>query len=507
MVGEFSFPCSALRVADFQSAVFVSALFLLTSTPFARAEDKSPTEADFYPITRFETPEGVVLEPGGFQFMPDGRMAVCSRRGEIWLIREPLSKQVKAHQFERFAHGLHEALGLAYRDGWLYVTQRCDVSRLRDTDGDGLADDFEVFNDGWEISGDYHEYAFGSKFDPKGNIWVVLCLTGSFDSNCRYRGWCVRITPEGKLLPTASGIRSPGGIGMNAAGDVFYTDNQGPWNGTCALKHLAPGKFVGHPAGNKWYELARDMLGPAPKEPMSGSRFMVEAGKIPEYEPPAILFPYDKMGKSASGVVCDTSGGKFGPFQGQMFVGDQSASTVMRCFLEKVEGHYQGACFPFLEGIGSGTLALELTADGSLFVGGTNRGWGSRGPLPFSIERVNWTGKVPFEILEVRAKPDGFELVFTEPVDAAKAGEIQSYTISTYTYIFQASYGSPEVDRTEPTITSAKVSADGKSVRLSIAGLQAGHVHELHAPGVRSSVGMPLLHNVVYYTLNYVPTE
>jgi len=152
-------------------------------------------------------------------------------------------------------------------------------------------------------------------------------------------------------------------------------------------------------------------------------------------------------------------------------------------------------------------LALELTADGSLFVGGTNRGWGSRGPLPFSIERVNWTGKVPFEILEVRAKPDGFELVFTEPVDAAKAGEIQSYTISTYTYIFQASYGSPEVDRTEPTITSAKVSADGKSVRLSIAGLQAGHVHELHAPGVRSSVGMPLLHNVVYYTLNYVPTE
>ena len=42
---------------------------------------------------------------------------------------------------------------------------------------------------------------------------------------------------------------------MNAAGDLFYTDNQGPWNGTCSLKHLIPGKFVGHPGGHKWYEL------------------------------------------------------------------------------------------------------------------------------------------------------------------------------------------------------------------------------------------------------------
>lgn len=52
------------------------------------------------------------------------------------------------------------------------------------------------------------------------------------------------MTPDGKSMPTCSGIRSPGGIGMNADGDVFYTDNQGPWNGTCGLKHLIPGKFM-----------------------------------------------------------------------------------------------------------------------------------------------------------------------------------------------------------------------------------------------------------------------
>ncbi|MEO1529033.1 MAG: hypothetical protein AAFX06_26740 [Planctomycetota bacterium] len=464
-----------------------------------------PTEADYYPITTFEIPEGVVLEASGFQLMPDGKMAVCSRRGEIWMVSDPFSTEVKSEQFKRFAHGLHETLTLAQRDGWLYTTQRCDVSRLRDTDGDGVADEFEVVNDDWAISGDYHEYAFGSKFDKNGDIWVVLCLTGSFGSNVPYRGWCVRITKDGKLIPTCSGIRSPGGIGANHVGDIFYTDNQGPWNGTCSLKHLREGKFLGHPGGFKWYDLAEEFIGPKPEEPESGSRIMTEAKRLPKLEPPAILFPYNKMGKSAAGVACDTTAGEFGPFQNQVFVTDQSYSTVMRCYLEKVQGHYQGACFPFLEGFKSGSLALEMTDNGKLFVGGTNRGWGSRGRRPFAVERVDWTGKVPFEIHEMRAKPDGFELTFTKPADRKTLESIASYRLGTYTYIFQSSYGSPEVDHTEPTIRSATAAADGKSVRLVVDGLQEGHVHELHCEGVRSADGLPLLHNEAYYTLNYLP--
>ncbi|MEW4529513.1 hypothetical protein [Maioricimonas sp. JC845] len=479
----------------------------LLSAGVVVADDAAlPTEDDYYRITRFEVPEDVVLEASAFQLMPDGRMAVASRRGEIWMVDNPFADEVKAEQFTRFAHGLHEVLSLAEKDGWLYLTQRCDLSRIKDSDGDGLADQFEVVNDGWEISGDYHEYAFGSKFDANGDIWVTLCLTGSFSSKCKYRGWCVRINSEGELIPTCSGIRSPGGVAFNAEGDVFYTDNQGPWNGTCSLKHLIPGKFMGHPGGFAWYDIAEDVMGPRPQEPKSGSRFMTEAKKIPEYEPPVILFPYKKMGQSASGIACDTTGGKFGPFEGQMFVADQTFSTVMRCSLEKVQGHYQGACFPFREGFGSGSLGVEMTPQGAMFVGGTNRGWGSRGNKPFAVERLDWTGKVPFEIHSMHARPDGFELVFTQPVDAETAGNVESYTLETYTYIFQASYGSPEVDHTTPTIESATVSEDGLRVRLKVDGLQEGHVHELHSAGVRSADGLPLLHKEAYYTLNYIPT-
>jgi glucose/arabinose dehydrogenase len=467
----------------------------------------APDESTYYPIVVMEPPEGVVLEGGAVCLLEDGRLAVGTRRGEIWIVDQPEQGQPGPEAFHLFASGLHEPLGLAQRDGWLYVTQRPDITRIRDTDGDGLADDFEVFAEGWGVSGDYHEYAFGSPFDRDGNLWVALCLTGSFSSEVPFRGWAVRVTPDGNVVPTTSGLRSPGGIGMNQAGDVFYTDNQGPWNGTCSLKHLVPGKFVGHPDGNVWYAQAGPQMGQRPANPTSDSRIMAEAARIPELEPPAVMFPYVKMGQSASGIACDSSDGKFGPFHGQLFVGDQMQSIVMRVFLEQVQGHYQGACFPFRSGLSSGAVGMAFDPRGVLYVGTTARGWGSRGNREFSLERIDWSGKVPFEILEMRARPDGFQLVFTQPVDRDSATRLESYQLSTYTYIYRAEYGSPEVDQTEPRITAANVSDDGRQVDLQVEGLQRGHIHELHAAGVRNSDGLPLLHDTAYYTLNYLPTE
>jgi len=487
----------------------LSWLLVLTLAAPAFAQQKpGASEDDYYKILRFDPPAGEVLEGGALEMMPDGKVAFGTRRGEIWLVENAFSDNPANAKFTRFAHGLHEILGLAQKDGWLYVVHRPDVTRIKDTDGDGKADLFEVVAEGWNVTGDYHEYAIGSRFDKGGNIWITLCLTGSFTSDAKFRGWAGKITPEGKFVPTTSGVRSPGGVGFNAEGDVFYTDNQGPWNGACALKHLTVGGFVGHPESFKWYkEPEAKYLGEAPVVPKSGSRMNVEAKKIPQLVPPPILFPYSKMGQSAAGIDCDRSGGKFGPFANQLFVGDQTHSTVMRVFLEKVNGRYQGACFPFRQGLACGVVPLCFAPDGSMFAGGTSRGWGSRGTRPFSLERLVWTGKTPFEVQEMRAKPDGFELLFTQPVDPATAGKAESYKLSTYTYIFQASYGSPEVDQTTPKLTKIEVAKDGKSVRLFVDKLQEGHVHELHLPGVRNASGESLLHAVAYYTLNQIPTK
>jgi hypothetical protein len=234
---------------------------------------------------------------------------------------------------------------------------------------------------------------------------------------------------------------------------------------------------------------------------------MTEAARIAELEPTAVLFPYVKMGQSASGIACDISDGKFGPFSGQLFVADQTHSTLMRVDLEQVKGHYQGACFPFVSGLASGGVGVEMTPDGSVFVGGTSRGWGARGGKDFSIQRIDWTGREPLAILRMLAQHDGFELLFTRPVDRELAGQAQRYKMQTYTYIYQSDYGSPEVDHTEPTIVSATPSDDGLRVRLVVDGLQIGHVHELHIDGLLGEQGESLWQPAAYYTLNFLPEQ
>ena len=105
----------------------------------------------------------------------------------------------------------------------------------------------------------------------------------------------------------------------------------------------------------------------------------------------------------------------------------------------------------------------------------------------------------------MKAKPDGFELKFTQPVSAESASNVESYSLPTYTYIYQESYGSPEVDHVDCKITKAVVSSDRLSVRLYVDKLHEGHVHELHLDGVKSELDKPLWHPVAYYTLNYIP--
>lgn len=461
-------------------------------------------EAEFYPIVSLATPSDTLFEVGAIELLPDGKIAVSTRRGEVWIGSGAFDQA--APQWTLFARYLHEVLGLSWRDGSLYATQRPEVTRLKDEDGDGQADLFECVSDGWGIKGDYHEYAFGSRHDKDGNIWVTLCLTGSFTAESLYRGWVLRISPDGKVIPTACGVRSPGGIGFGPKGEVFYCDNQGPWNGSSSLKHIKPGSFQGNPNGNIFFPFANGAIGEAPLYPtLTGTRTVTERARLATYVPPAVVLPHGKLGQSPTGIAL-IENDKFGPFQGQLLVGEQTFSLIQRVFLEEVNGVWQGAAFPFINGFKSGNIAVRLAEDGTLFTGGSDRGWGARGGKQEALERVRWTGKTPFEVLEMRAKPQGFQLRMTEPVDPASAVD-GSFVMSAHTYIYQPAYGSPEVDQVTPTVKVAAVSADGLTIDLQVEPLTKGHVHELSIKGLRNKAGKPLLHPTGYYTLNEIPAQ
>jgi hypothetical protein len=469
---------------------------------------QTPREDDFYRIETLKLPDEVVLEVGGILPLDESRVMACTRRGEVWTITNPWSDKPT---FTLAFDGLQEPLGLAAPEGVgkgkpIYVAQRGELSRMFDDDGDWRIDRLETVCSDWGISGNYHEYAFGPAVDRNGDFWITLNRPfGSEPFGPKdWRGWAVRVTRDGIAHFDVAGLRSPCGVAASPEGEIFYTDNQGEWCPTNKLAVLQRGDFHGHPHGidsAKRPESNVEHPGPIP----DGILMPDAVTRIPHLRLPAVWFPYDKMGKSASGLAWDTTGGKFGPFAGQIFVGDQHHGSVMRVALEKVGGEWQGACFPFRMNFQCGIVRVSFLPDGSLAAGETNRGWGSRGTKPWGLERCVWTGAMPFEIHSLQATPNGFRLRFTKPVDRASAADPASYACKTYTYELHERYGSDEMDTKPATVKSATASDDGLTVDLVLDGVREGYVHELVAAGVRSSDGLPLLHSDAYYTLNRRP--
>lgn len=503
------------------------ALSFSFSTTFAQ---ETPKEEDFYKINKVKTPEGTILEVGGLVTLPNGDLGISTRRGEVFIVENPTSSRP---YFRKFASGLHEILGLAYKDGALYCAQRGELTKLIDRNLDGKADVYETVY-AWPLSGHYHEYSFGPKIAPDGSFFVTgnvafgdeMWYRG--ESRVPMRGWTMNITEDGVMKPWATGMRSPAGPGM-IDGQLYYTDNQGDWVGSGAIWRVEKGDFIGHPAGLRWTgradspvklteEYFRSKINERRDVDANGRAIKPEnrvneefktlfqmKKDFPELRLPSVWLPYGTLGISTSEPV-KIPEGAFGPLAGQILIGDQGMSIISRVFMEKVNGVEQGASFLFRSGFRSGVLRLAWGEDGSLFVGETNRGWGSAGDANEGLERLTYA-KNPFEMRAVRAMPDGFEIEFTSPVDKKSAEDLASYDVSSYIYKYHPVYGSPPVNLEPLKVKGVKLSADGLRARIIVDNLRQYYIHTIKAEGIREAgSSSALLHPIAYYTLNSIPT-
>ena len=512
------------------TAGIAAGMFLMTTAITSVKAQESPKEEDFFRIARISSPEGTLLEVGGLCTLPNGDLGVATRRGDIFIVENPSSNKP---YFRKVASGLHEVLGLAYKNGSLYCAQRGELTKMTDTNMDGKMDLFETVYS-WPLSGHYHEYSFGPVLGPDGSFFVSGNVAFGDEewwrgeSRVPWRGWMMHITEDGKMEPWATGFRSPCGLGT-IDGELFYTENQGDWMGSGGLTHVKKGSFVGHPAGLRWTGMPnspvkltteelyakvdprfrRDANGNAIKpENVENEKFVTlfDMKKyFPEVQLPAVWLPHGILGIS-NAQLTTIPDGAFGPFAKQVLIGDQGQSKIVRVYLEKVKGEYQGAAWDFRSGFQSGVLRLAWGKDGSLFVGETNRGWGSAGDANQGLQRLVWNNRVPFEMRTVSAMPDGFEITFTQPIDKKYAEDIASYNVESFIYKYHPVYGSPTVNSEKLTIKGVQVSPDGMKVRLVIDGLRQYYIHKLSLNGIRTTEkSYSLVHPDVYYTLNNIP--
>ena len=452
-------------------------------------------------------------------FTPTGALVVATRHGEIWLRAAD-----RESAWRLFMRGLDEPMGLvAESERVIYIAHRPEVLRATDSDGDGRAETFDSLGGKWGLESNYHQFFFGLRRDKAGNFYGSPSLESQGDKNAPtrlvtrgprdisdvlqtsghrsetpWRGWVVRIGADGKFEPFASGFRQPNGFALSPDDELFVTDNQGDYKPSTGLLHVERGDFHGHAASLKW-------------EPGFNAAAVTTEALWRRLKTPAVVFPHGPMGNSPGEPVWDVSGGKFGPFAGQVFTGDYSR-LMIRSSLERVAGAWQGACFPFLgrnespafvsgEKIKAGATRAVFAPDGSLYLAAT-AGWGAGED---GLQRVVWDGRTPPEIREIKITDRGFRVSFTRTMSAATIAKAESYELNRFRYFYHHKYGSPWIDEARVTVTEVRAAADGLSAELVLAELKPGFVYELSVPTLRTTDGEPLANPLGYYTANRLP--
>ena len=487
--------------------VLFSSSHLTAQKPFKNA----------YSVESVVMPEGLAAQTGGMDFFPDGRMVACFIRGEVMVY------ELDSKKWSVFADGLQSPLGIvAINDSTVMVAQLSEITKITDTDADGRADLYENISNEFGQSGNYHEFNYGPVKDKEGNIYFALntassgggirsILQGEFNPLGRdgisghkqmfsvvpYRGWVMKVTPDGVTHPYASGLRSPNGIGFDLDENLFVTDNQSDWVETSTLYHIKEGAFYGHPASLIWKQ------GWGNRDPFNMPINELDSMRTKA----AVLFPQGIMANSPSQPLVDNTGGKFGPFAGQIFVGEMNRDRVIRVMLEKVGGEFQGACVPFMDGNGlrSGNNRLAFAPDGSLWIGQIKYGgWvGQEG-----MQKIVFNQEVPMEIQNMNLRSDGFELTFTQPINEQLASNLENYKFRSYYYAYKKKdidEGidiSTQEDLHNVDIKDIIISEDKKKVYIRLTELKAGYVYELKLNNIQNVNGQPLNNNLICYTLN-----
>lgn len=454
-----------------------------------------------YQLKTISLPDGGSASVLGICQKDDETMAVCTWEGEVW--------EYKNEKWTKFAEGLMDPNGIYWdkKENAYYVAQKPELTRLIDLDNDGIADRYENYTDRFGYTKDYHEYHFGPIVDSLGRKYATLNLSQSglptkgkhrdgpgwsyMRYSGDYRGWIYRSDRHGHFHPIATGFRSPAGLGISPKDELFVTDNQGDWMPACGLFFIREGGFYGHPTGLAGHPaFGKDALEKLTPDDLVGIREM-----------PAIWFPRGEISNSPGSPVWDTTQGKFGPFQGQIFIGDQTLSNFFRCDIEWVANQYQGFCVPFMSQTQSGTVKLAFDPKGRLWSAQVGRGWNSRGGKRSAIQYLEWDGNtIPMEIYKVSLNDKGFHITFTHPV-TSEAIKASLPKITSWHYHHWSKYGSPRLDLKSLPLKNWVLSEDGKSLTIETE-LIRNNVYKIEFPNLISNNNKKLVNNIAYYTLN-----
>lgn len=392
----------------------------------------------------FENPWNSYMRIGGFDFVDEDTAAVCTWNGDVWLV-EGL-REMGEIRWKRFASGLFETLGLAVRDGQIFVHGKDQITRLIDFNDDGEADLYDNFCNLVNTTPSFHDFAFDLQVDGEGNFWFGKAGPvrgggrGFEDSLNEHHGTVIKVDKTGRDLEVFStGLRAPNGIGISPDGQVVTAgDNEGTWVPHCKLHWMSQGSFQGV------VPLAHRSETPT------------------DYNKPLCWFPMS-VDNSSGGQTWVTSS-KW-PWTGELLHLSYGQSSIYRVMKEEVNGQVQGGVFRVPVQLGSSAMRGRFhPTDGQLWVCGL-KGWQTNAARLAAFQRVRWTGRTPKNPTSITAVEDGIKISFSVKLDQELAEDTGSWAVNCWDYVWGPMYGSPEVSALNPDVEQIEL-AKKKEIRV-----------------------------------------
>jgi glucose/arabinose dehydrogenase/cytochrome c2 len=380
-------------------------------------------------------------------FFHDGRAVAVTFDGDVWMI-SGLNGDLGEVKWRRFASGLHEPLGLCVRDEQVYVFDRNGIWRLRDTDGNGEADAYELFSSAFAQTAETREFATGIKLAPGGSF--VIAKGGiEMATLGKHNGSVLRVSADGKSATVLGrGFREPF-IGVNPeTGLVTASDQQGHYVPSTPLDVVRDGQFYGF----------LSVLQPKEKYPAP-------------IADPLTWIPYP-VNASGAGQVW-LAGARMGPLNGALIHLGYYRPEAFLVLLNQRQPRLQATVLSLTRDFKFAPLNGAVNpVDGQLYVTGFQI-FGSDARQISGLARVRYTG-VPSRLpREVVPMDKGVLVRFDTELDA-HAVNPASFSAERWKYVRTFNYGSAHYktdgskgqDAMVPS--SAYLSRDGKSVFVGI---------------------------------------
>lgn len=446
------------------------------------------------------TPWNTWFRTSAIDFFPDGRMAVATVGGDVWIV-SGIDDDLLNVRWKRFAGGMFEPFGIKVVDGLIYVNCRDRLTRLHDLNQDGEADFYESFSADTDVSTFFHSFNFDLQTDAEGNFYYAK--SGQY-TDYKLPGAIIKVSADGKSREViCTGLRTPNGMGILPDGRLTVSDNQGTWMPASKINLVKRGGFYGY-VQNK-----------------GGGAWAPDGGKIDHrkvvppktFDPPLIWMPQEVDNSSGGQVFVEDE--RFGPLAGRLLHTSFGQGHLLYLMTQEVDGLTQAALVRFPHDFGTGIMRGRVNpVDGQLYVTGLN-GWNDNGRGDLAdggIYRVRHTGKPIRMITHCEVHPGELRLRFNFPLDHAASTGASAYVAEQWNYKWTENYGSDlyhpetgEVGKQDLPIESVSLSENGKTLSLWTPNLRPVDQLHLHME-VQDCNGNPFNEDV-YWTIHGIPND